>query len=94
MKNPKFEKFQKLWTGDCSVKNGDESSADEALMCWLARELKKDVAKMEQYFGASVLGQREKWRNAKITARAPSNSRWITPPLIIQKSEMSPRRNN
>lgn len=62
VKNPKFEKFQKLWTGDCSDKNGDESSADEALMCWLARELKKDVAKMEQYFSASVLGQREKWQ--------------------------------
>ena len=62
VKNPRFEKFQKLWTGDCSDKNGDESSADEALMCWLARELKKDVVKMEQYFGASVLGQREKWQ--------------------------------
>ena len=57
----KFESFRRYWIGDCSEKNGDESRADEALMCILAKKFRKDTTLMEKYFSASALGQREKW---------------------------------
>jgi hypothetical protein len=55
------EKFKSLWTGDTSAYENDHSAADLALMNLLARLTNNDRAKMERYFGASVLGQREKW---------------------------------
>ncbi|MGC2705254.1 MAG: AAA family ATPase [Candidatus Acidiferrales bacterium] len=57
----KDKKFKALWLGDTSFFDGDESSADCAMMIRLANLTKCDPAKMEKYFSASVLGQREKW---------------------------------
>jgi len=57
----KDKKFRRLWLGDTSDHNGDESSADIALMNRLAVITNGDAVKMEAYFGKSALGQREKW---------------------------------
>lgn len=58
----KDKKFKALWMGDTTPFKGDDSDADFALMCELARRLNGDAVKMEQYFGASVLAQRDKWQ--------------------------------
>jgi putative DNA primase/helicase len=55
------KKFQALWLGDTSAYDGDDSSADLALMTRLARLTQSDPAKMEKFFSASKLGQRKKW---------------------------------
>jgi hypothetical protein len=58
----KDKAFKALWLGDtATVDGGDDSSADFALMCRLAVLTKGDREKMEAFFGASALGQREKW---------------------------------
>jgi hypothetical protein len=58
----KDKTFKSLWLGDtATVDGGDDSSADFALMCRLAALTKGDREKMEKFFGASTLGQREKW---------------------------------
>src|ERR1019366_1724158 len=57
----KDKKFKSLWLGDTSAQGGDDSKADCALMCELARMTKSNAGLMEQYFSASGLGQREKW---------------------------------
>ena len=57
----KDKKFRNLWLGDTSYFDGDESSADMALMNRLAVLTNGDAAKMETFFGASALGKREKW---------------------------------
>ena len=54
-------KFKKLWEGDISDYNDDQSSADLALMVMLARLTKNDAKLMEFYFESSALGQRDKW---------------------------------
>jgi len=68
----KDEKFKKLWLGDTSGQLGDDSSADFALMCRLAELTKCDVAKMEKFFGASALGQRDKWQDRRENYRLPT----------------------
>jgi hypothetical protein len=57
----KDKKFKSLWLGDTSAQGGDDSKADCAMMCELARLTKSNAGLMEQYFSASGLGQREKW---------------------------------
>lgn len=57
----KDKKFKRLWLGDTSDFDGDDSSADFALLMKLASLTENDEAKMEAYFSASGLGQREKW---------------------------------
>jgi len=59
------ERFKKLWMGDTSDYANDQSSADLALLAILARLLNNDVARIEKYFSASILGQREKWTDRK-----------------------------
>jgi hypothetical protein len=57
----KDKTFKSLWLGDTSAFKGDDSSADFALMRRLAVLTKNDPIKMAEYFGKSVLGQRDKW---------------------------------
>jgi hypothetical protein len=59
----KDKKFKSLWLGDTSAFEGDESSADFALMRRLAVLTQNDPVKMEKFFGTSALGQRDKWRD-------------------------------
>ena len=59
----KDKKFRSLWLGDTDAFKGDESSADFALMRRMAILTQNDPAKMEKFFSASVLGQRDKWRD-------------------------------
>jgi len=59
------ERFKKLWTGDISAYGDDPSAADYALCKDLARLLNKDRERVEAYFNASKLGQREKWTGRK-----------------------------
>jgi hypothetical protein len=59
----KDKKFKSLWLGDISAFEGDESSADFALMRRLATLTQNNPLQMEKFFGASVLGQRDKWRD-------------------------------
>lgn len=59
-------KLTRLWMGDSSLwgpgaKYQSQSEADEALCSLLARELNGDARKIEMYFSASMLGQRDKW---------------------------------
>jgi putative DNA primase/helicase len=54
-------KFKSLWMGDTTAYSDDQSSADLALISILARLLNGDRTRIEKYFGASALGQREKW---------------------------------
>lgn len=61
----RHEKFKKLWMGDLSDYHNDHSSADCALMWRLAKLLNCDAEQMERIFGASKLGQREKWTKRK-----------------------------
>ncbi|HXA75653.1 MAG TPA: phage/plasmid primase, P4 family [Candidatus Acidoferrales bacterium] len=55
-------KFKRLWLGDTSEYDGDDSRADLALMGMLARLLDKNFQRMEAAFNASFLGRREKWQ--------------------------------
>jgi putative DNA primase/helicase len=63
------DKFKKLWMGDASEYDGDESRADLALMGMLARALHGDRLTMETAFSASRLGQRKKWDRADYRRR-------------------------
>jgi hypothetical protein len=56
-------KFKSFWLGDTSSVGGDDSSADYALMRRLAVLTHNNPAQMEKFFGFSVLGQRDKWRD-------------------------------
>ena len=60
-KEKSFAKFKKLWTGDMSDYADNHSNADMALLDLLAIILHKDPVKVEQMFGMSALGQRDKW---------------------------------
>jgi hypothetical protein len=55
------ERFKKLWLGDASDYENDQSRADLALAWRLARLLDRNAALVEQAFNASKPGQREKW---------------------------------
>jgi len=58
-------KFKSLWMGDISNYADDQSRADLALLGMLANHLQNDAQKMEAFFSASKLGQREKWTERK-----------------------------
>lgn len=55
------EHFRRLWMGDASEYENDDSRVDLALLGVLARAFNGDSAKMEHYFNASIPGHREKW---------------------------------
>lgn len=58
------DKFKRLWCGDASDYENDDSRADLALLGMLSRKLKtKDRETIERFFNASVPGHREKWVN-------------------------------
>jgi hypothetical protein len=61
----KDKKFRALWLGDTSAFDGDDSSADFALMCELAKLTNGHPLQMERFFGASKLGKRDKWLERK-----------------------------
>ena len=54
-------KFSQLWDGDTAAHDGDDSSADLALMNSLRFWTGGDAAQMERLFSRSGLGQRTKW---------------------------------
>ena len=56
------EGFTKLWMGNISGYNGDDSRADLALCGKLAKHFNNDPQKIENAFNQSVLGQRKKWQ--------------------------------
>jgi hypothetical protein len=62
-------KLTRLWMGDTSAFGNDESKADFALMCELAKLTQNDPAKMENFFSASALGRRDKWNRADYRQR-------------------------
>ena len=76
------EKFKSLWTGDTSAYGNDQSAADLALVSMLARRLDGDRARIEKYFGASVLGQRDKW-----TQRRDYRERTLNAALKVKESK-------
>lgn len=57
------EHFRRLWMGDASEYENDDSRVDLALLGLLARAFAGDEAKMVRFFNASVPGHREKWVN-------------------------------
>jgi AAA domain len=57
------EHFKKLWLGDSSDYENDDSRVDLALLGTLARACRGDKEKAIQLFNASVPGHREKWVN-------------------------------
>ncbi|MGI6638395.1 MAG: phage/plasmid primase, P4 family [Desulfobulbus sp.] len=56
-------KFDTLMAGDLSPYNGDQSSADLALLSILAWHCKGDTAQMSRIFGVSELAARAKWQD-------------------------------
>ena len=58
-------RFTLLWTGDTSSQKDDNSKADYALLCELAKFTQCDPVKMEKFFNVSARGQREKWLERK-----------------------------
>lgn len=59
------EHFRRLWMGDASEYENDESRVDLALLGLFMRAFNGDVEKSERFFNASVPGHREKWINRK-----------------------------
>lgn len=57
------EHFRRLWLGDSSDYENDDSRADFALAGTIARFLNRDRQKVEAFFNASIPGHREKWLN-------------------------------
>src|SRR5262249_52698642 len=55
------EKVVRLWQGDKSDYENNWSQADAALLAFLAILTNGDRARMEQLFGGSALGRRDKW---------------------------------
>jgi hypothetical protein len=55
------EHFRRLWIGDASEYENDESRVDLALLGVFARAFNGDSDKMLRFFNASVPGHREKW---------------------------------
>ena len=68
----KNAKFKALWLGDTSAQGGDDSSADFALMCELARLTDCNPGLMETYFSASALARRDKWQDRPETYGLPT----------------------
>lgn len=60
MKDPVFAR---LWSGDISQYNGDDSAGDIALMNKLAFYCGKDAQLMELTFNQSALAERAKWKS-------------------------------
>jgi primase/DNA polymerase family protein len=56
------DEFQALWAGDASVRNGNHSSADYALMKHLLYWTGGDEARAVALFDRSGLARRDKWR--------------------------------
>ena len=57
------EHFRRLWMGDASEYENDDSRVDLALLGIFARAFNGDVPTMLRFFRASVPGCREKWVN-------------------------------
>jgi hypothetical protein len=57
--------FRRLWMGDASDYENDDSRVDLALLGLLARAFSGDAEKALRFFEASIPGHREKWRNRK-----------------------------
>jgi hypothetical protein len=55
------DKFKRMWTGDASDYENDDSRLDLALLGYLFRQLNGDTEKAKRFFSASVPGHREKW---------------------------------
>lgn len=73
--NPKKGKTIKaLWNGDISGHNQDESSADMALLAYLAFWTNRDAEQMENLFSQSVLGERNKWQKREDYRRRSINA--------------------
>lgn len=53
--------FRRLWMGDASEYENDDSRVDLALLGLLVRTFNGDTTKALQFFNASVPGHREKW---------------------------------
>ena len=53
--------FRRLWMGDASEYENDDSRVDLALLGVFARAFNGDIPKMLRFFNASVPGHREKW---------------------------------
>jgi len=88
----KNKTFKALWLGDTAPFKGDDSAADFALMCELAKGTNGDATKMEKYFGASLLAHRDKWRDrpdyrqstvAKALAKTQTGKSSVTPIAAI-----------
>ena len=95
------EKMKALWMGDLSAYAGDQSCADMALLGILARLFGNDVQKIERAFGASKLGQRDKWTQRKdyrdrtiakaISGEEPKNEPTAAPQSVeVGKCEPEP----
>ena len=82
------DKLKKLWMGDTSEYGDDQSRADLALLDILARHLKNNAQKVEEFFTASKLGQRDKW-----THRADYRERTIAKAISGKESNASPATN-
>jgi primase-polymerase (primpol)-like protein len=85
------EKFKSLWMGDLSAYGDDQSRADLALLGVLAQVFDNNRQKMEWAFGASKLGQRDKWTKRKdyrdrTIAKALSGNNLNASPTNIQLS--------
>jgi hypothetical protein len=78
----KNKRFKALWLGDTSAYGNDNSNADFALMCELAKITQNDPVKMERFFSASALGRRDKW-----TDRADYRQRTIKAALDSRPKE-------
>jgi AAA domain len=59
------EHFRRLWMGDSSEYENDDSRVDLALLGLFARAFNGDKEKMLRFFNNSVPGQREKWVERK-----------------------------
>jgi hypothetical protein len=57
------EAIRRLYGGDASAYDGDDSRADSALACHFAFWAGNDAARMERLMSGSALGQRDKWKN-------------------------------
>jgi hypothetical protein len=55
------EHFRRLWMGDASEYENDDSRVDLALLGLFARAFSGDESKILRFFGASVPGNRQKW---------------------------------
>ena len=93
-------KIRRLYEGDITEYNNDDSSADIALCLHLAYYTNNDAWRIEQMMNQTVLGQRDKWKNrpdyrqmtiAKAIARTPD---YIPPVRANQTSPASPQKQS